>query len=71
MDLYLTITHAELVLEQIKSIRKNVDQEFRSLYNEATKITGKFGSTIPMPPTVGRQLHRNNTTAETPKVHYK
>ncbi|XP_046684428.1 52 kDa repressor of the inhibitor of the protein kinase-like [Homalodisca vitripennis] len=71
LELSSAITHAETVLESLKSIRTNADEEFHSLFEEATHMANNFGCKISMPRTVGRQQNRNNTPADTPEVYYR
>ncbi|VDI37412.1 Hypothetical predicted protein [Mytilus galloprovincialis] len=62
------------VIEEVKSVyqemRKNVEEYFNVVFLHSERMAEAVGQTSQMPRIVGRQIHKSNVKAATPKEYY-
>ena len=57
------------VIKDIKSTRKNIDEEFS--VEQAERVAAKVGTQPSMPRIAKKQLNRDNTEADNPETYHK
>ena len=58
-------------IEDMKTLRENVEGEFSIICQQAERMTAKFGVAPSIPRTSARQLNRNNVPALTPEEYFR
>ena len=70
-DVYEAFRMVSSVIENVTSIRTNIDSTFISWYEEILKLANTIGATESVPRKTSLQRNRNNTPSTTPREHYK
>ena len=56
-------------IDDMKTLRENVEGEFSNIYQQAERTAAKFGVTPSIPRTAARHFNRNNVPALTPEEY--
>ena len=59
------------VIGNVKSARKNIDDDFQIWYKEILDLAGKLGIVEVIPRKTSTQRDRSNTSSSSPIEHYK
>lgn len=70
-ELYKVRKHIDALLEMLESHRKNANENFNLLFNNAKSIANDLGFIITCPRISVKQLHRNNHPNGNPEDYYR
>lgn len=58
-------------ISRLRALRCEVEQEFKSWFNDSVKLADLVGTEIQTPRVVARQAHRSNNPSSSPEEHYR
>ena len=71
MDVITAYEKVDLVLNEMRTIRANADEEFKRVFEAARNMAEKTGHAIEIPRRCKRQTMRSNVEADTPETYYR
>lgn len=70
-DLAAAINMVSLVDDELQSLRRKAETEFKNMYNSATEMAEKFGVEMCIPRITGRQTHRCNVEVKSAEEYFR
>ena len=70
-DVVKAFNEVESVVNDLGTVRSNIDSEFDTIYNQAMKMAERMNVIPSTPRMAQRQMHRDNIEAANPQQHYK
>ena len=71
IDVVKAFNEVESVVNDLGAVRRYIDSEFDTIYNQAMRMAEGMNITPSSPRTAQRQMHRDNIEAANPKTYYK
>ncbi|XP_063219757.1 52 kDa repressor of the inhibitor of the protein kinase-like isoform X1 [Bacillus rossius redtenbacheri] len=71
IDLATALSQVELVGLKLADMRSNSDEEFENIFKDSLELADVLGVVPAIPRCVGRQKHRENYSANSPKEYFR
>jgi hypothetical protein len=71
MDLSSCVKHAELLLQEVRSVREKAESSFHAIFSDASDLAEEIGSEIKIPRVASRQKYRDSYASASPEEYYR